>query len=173
MRVVFVVVFVVFALFIDLLTDKVQPLSRSVMEQLVDDIMDDPFVKHLVQDMPPSKTPFFVQLNEQAKASSGGVEYGNLGTGESKQESKQESTTLDDEDVLGDLNGGGGRGGRGGRGGMQEADKNQLLQHGGTQELISRIMENTFFNLISEVAHGEINLNVEPRTMVQVSENAK
>lgn len=56
---------------------------------------------------------------------------------------------------------------------MQESDKNQLLQHGGTQELISRIMENTFFNLISEVAHGEINLNVEPRTMVQVSETAK
>ena len=63
--------------------------------------------------------------------------------------------------------------GGGGRGGMQESDKNQLLQHGGTQELISRIMENTFFNLISEVAHGEINLNVEPRTMVHVSENAK
>ena len=135
-------------------------LAKSVMEHLVDDIMDDPFVKHLVDDMPPSKTPFFVQLNEKVLA---GGEYGNLGQAgeEGGSEGKDESTKTEDEemnDVVGELGGG--------RRKMNADDQSTLLQQSETQELLSRIMENTFFNLISEVAHGEINLNVEPRRMV-------
>jgi len=138
-------------------TAAVKMLAKSVMEKLVDDIMDDPFVKHLVGEMPPAKTPFFVQLNEKVKRSDpdNAINYGgDLG------ETKHESTKMEEDDesldILGELD----------RGSMDDKDKNKLLQNTETQELLSRIMENTFFNLISEVAHGEINLNVEPRRMV-------
>ena len=134
----------------------VQDLATEVMTQLVEDLMDDPFVKHLVEDMPPAKTPFFVQLkNQQTKQGEGSTpDYGNLPSSSSsstKEEVKEEmggtmSSTMSST--------------------MTIEDRKKLLKTSETQDLLSRIMENTFFNLISEVAHGEINLNVEPRRMV-------
>ena len=125
-------------------------LAREVMAQLVEDLMDDPFVQHLVEDMPPAKTPFFVQL-----AKEGVTEYGNLSANVGASGEKKEDGSSTKEDVF-----------DGERSPMTENDKNILLKTSETQDLLSKIMENTMFNLISEVAHGEINLNVEPRRMV-------
>jgi hypothetical protein len=130
---------------------SVKMLAQEVMESLVDDLMDDPFVKHLVEDMAPSKTPFFVKLNEVES-----IKAGRRGVEEKKETSKSEDDVLEEST----------------RGPMQKKDQLKLLQSAETQDLLSRIMENTFFNLISEVAHGEINLNVEPRRMV-VAENTE
>ena len=129
---------------------SVKTLAQEVMESLVDDLMDDPFVKHLVEDMAPSKTPFFVKLNEMES-----IKAGRRGVAE---EEKKE-TSKSEDDALEQTT----------RGPMRPTDQSKLLQSSETQDLLSRIMENTFFNLISEVAHGEINLNVEPRRMVVAS----
>ena len=115
--------------------------------------MDDPFVGHLVEDLPKAKIPFFVQLADMGPTPPkfGVMEASSAGSSSKTPEGKS------DGDV--------------GAAVPTEA-KHKLLRSSECQDLVSRILENTFFNLISEVAHGEINLDVEPRRLVR-SNNAE
>ena len=131
----------------------VKDLASDVMAQLVEDLMDDPFVGHLVEDLPKAKIPFFVQLADMGPTPPkfGVMEASSAGSSSKTPEGKS------DGDV--------------GAAVPTEA-KHKLLRSSECQDLVSRILENTFFNLISEVAHGEINLDVEPRRLVR-SNNAE
>ena len=127
--------------------DVVKNLANDVMTQLVEDLLDDPFVEHLIQDLPKAKIPFFVQLADS------GLMATRLGileseSGSSSKTAEGKSDWVDEAPA------------------STEA-KHKLLRTGECQDLVSRILENTFFNLVSEVAHGEINLDVEPRRLVQ------
>merc|ERR1711865_746043 len=51
----------------------------------------------------------------------------------------------------------------------QEAKRASLLQDPESQELISRVMENTVFNLLQEASHGEFNIKVMPKRFLVAS----
>ena len=129
----------------------VKDLASDVMTQLVEDLMDDPFVGHLVQDLPRAKIPFFVQLADMGPTPPkfGVLEAPSGSSKTSEGKSDAESATT-----------------------VPTEAKHKLLRSSECQDLVSRILENTFFNLISEVAHGEIDLDVEPRRLVR-SNNAE
>ena len=44
------------------LPENIQSLTMQVMSQLIEDVVGDPAVAHLCQDLPPPSTPFFKQL---------------------------------------------------------------------------------------------------------------
>ena len=118
--------------------EVVKDLASDVMTQLVEDIMDDPYVGHLVQDLPKAKIPFFVQLAHMGPTmpNFGVLEDAGFSSKVSEGKSDRESAAVSTE------------------------AKHKLLRSSECQDLVCRIMENTFFNLMSEVAHGEINLDV-------------
>lgn len=130
-------------------SETVKNLASDVMTQLVEDILSDPFVSHLVQDLPRAKIPFFTQLAEIGETP---PQYGILPEAESKSE---EGKSDKDQDTPSDSQ-------------MAPLDaRHKLMRSNECQDLVCRILENTFFNLISEVSHGEINLDIEPRRLVR------
>jgi hypothetical protein len=50
-----------------------------------------------------------------------------------------------------------------------EAKRATILQDAESQELISRVMENTVFNLLQEASHGEFNVKVMPKRFLVAS----
>ena len=62
----------------------------------------------------------------------------------------------------------------GGVGGIAEeqtvAERKQTLQDVESQELIARIMENTVFNLVQDIAAGDFDLAETPRRFVKLEE---
>eukprot|EP00949_MAST-11_sp_MAST-11-sp1_P001813 g1813.t1 len=112
----------------------------QVMSQLIEDVVGDPAVAHLCQDLPPPSTPFFKQLPlpiEDASAKS-------LREAQPVLDAKQQ-----DE-------------GEGASAPPFPADDTEA------SELILKIMENTMFNIVQEISHDEMDLKRTPRRVVMM-----
>ena len=105
--------------------------------ELIDDLIADPSIEHLVNGIAPPPPPYFCQLSGATTPRLNGPGAGAAGRGEPTAE-------------------------------QAVAERKQTLQDVESQELIARIMENTVFNLIQDVAAGEFDLAETPRRFVKL-----
>ena len=176
--------------------DIVKALTGDIMAHLVEDLIDDPFVSEIIDEMPPPKIPYFVQLRDLDNPETQHV-LGELPQWESEEQKAAAEKALAEKRaerkeaaaLLEKLSNSPAAAAAADASGLSQADEGKkeevkkeegpkmiggisaedyekIVTNPEAQGLIARIMENTFFNIISEVAHGEINLEVEPRKMV-------
>ena len=115
--------------------EDMRSLAANIMEQLVDDVIADPALEHLMEGIPPPPPPYFVQLSGSTTPRMNGA--GTLGSAAA----------------------------------VDPSDRKQTMQDTESQELIARIMENTIFNLVQDVAVGDFDLAETPRRFVKVEDS--
>jgi hypothetical protein len=118
-------------------TEDMRSLAGTIMSELIDDLIADPSIEHLVNGIAPPPPPYFCQLSGATTPRLNGPGAGAAGRGEPTAE-------------------------------QAVAERKQTLQDVESQELIARIMENTVFNLIQDVAAGEFDLAETPRRFVKL-----
>ena len=114
-------------------TEDMKALAGKIMSELIDDLIADPSIEHLVDGVAPPAPPYFCQLNGSTTPRLNGGGVGNV-----------EGQTV--------------------------AERKQTLQDVESQELIARIMENTVFNLVQDIAAGDFDLAETPRRFVKLEE---
>lgn len=115
----------------------VQNLTQRIMSDMIEDLIRDPEISHIREDMPPAVTPYFAQLPAPI------VDRSTIPVAEA-------------QPLLNDA------------AGDRTPDDVTVLQEGEASNLINKIMENTIFNIVQEISHGDMDLKRTPRRVVMM-----
>ena len=116
---------------------NVKALAKDIVSALMDDLIADPSIEHLMKSIPAPPPPYFVQLSGSETPRLTGAPIIKEVVGEGG-----------DDELVDEI----------------ENARKQTLQDNESQSLISKIMENTIFNLVQDVAVGDLDLaNIEKR----------
>jgi len=129
-------------------------MMETVMAALLQDLVAGADVREACQALPvEAETPFFYNFRDLSSLDDFSTSSLDTGAGAPPiaSASGQAETNQAAEEVV------------------EEARRANVLQDPESQELISRVMENTVFNLLQEASHGEFNIKVMPKRFLVAS----
>ena len=118
--------------------ENVKGLAKDIMSALMDDLIADPSIEHLVNGIPAPPPPYFVQLTGSETPRLTGAPIIQEAAGGEKEENEIEMA------------------------------RKQTLQDNEAQLLISKIMENTIFNLVQDASQGDLDLSKVEKRFVRL-----
>jgi len=128
-----------------------EQLMETVLAALLQDLVAGADVRDACQALPvEAETPFFYNFRDPSALDDFSTSSIDTGAGAAGQADVTEAVEAAEEAA-------------------QEAKRASLLQDPESQELISRVMENTVFNLLQEASHGEFNIKVMPKRFLVAS----